>query len=227
MRLLLIEDHRDIAGVIFDYFEALNYQLDYAADGQQGLHLASNNRYDIILLDVMLPRIDGITLCKTLREQAVDTPILMLTARDSREDILQGFGAQADDYVVKPFDLPILHARIEALVRRKNPSAHSKALNIGELQLDLSTHSASRAGRTLNLTPTGFSILSQLAAAAPNTVSKQDLSYQLWGDEPPEGDILRNHIYQLRCELDKPFAQAMLLTVARVGYRLQNTEQAL
>ncbi|MCW8329925.1 response regulator transcription factor [Photobacterium sp. SDRW27] len=220
MKLLLIEDHQDIAGVIFDFFEIKGYTLDYASNGQQGYDLGCSNHYDLIILDVMLPRMDGFTVCQKLREHGVDTPILMLTARDTREDTLEGFGHGADDYLVKPFDLDILNARIKALTRRRSGDTATNILTFGKLELDLSSHVAKRNECQFSLNPTLFTILKLLMARAPKTVTKEELISTLWGEDEPEGNVLRSHIYQLRHQIDKPFQHAYIRTVPKVGYQL-------
>ncbi|MGF1876342.1 response regulator transcription factor [Photobacterium frigidiphilum] len=220
MKLLLIEDHKDIAGVIFDFFEIKGYTLDYANNGLHGYELASSNHYDLIILDVMLPRMDGFTVCQKLREQGIDTPILMLTARDTREDTLEGFAQGADDYLVKPFDLEILEARIKSLTRRRIGNTATKALKFGELTLDLNTHIVSRNDCQFSLNPTLFTILKLMMVRAPNVVAKDELISALWGDDEPEGNVLRSHIYQLRSQIDKPFKHAYINTVPKVGYQL-------
>lgn len=224
MRLLLIEDHKDIAGIIFDFLEIKNYTLDYADNGLHGYQLASDNHYDLIILDVMLPRMDGFTVCRKLREQGVDTPILMLTARDTREDTLEGFAQGADDYLVKPFDLDILEARITALTRRRAGSTACKTLTFGELELDLSTHSVSRNDCSYSLNPTLFTILKLMMVRAPNVLKRDELIAALWGDDEPEGNVLRSHIYQLRNQIDKPFKHAYINTVPKIGYQLIDKE---
>ena len=220
MKLLLVEDHQDIAGIIFDFFELKGYVLDYASNGQQGYDLAKENHYDLIILDVMLPRMDGYTVCQKLREQGIDTPILMLTARDTREDTLTGFEQGADDYLVKPFDLEILEARINALTRRRSGQTASKVLNFGQLTLDINTHSLSRGDCRFSLNPTLFTILKLLMMRAPEVVSKEEIIHTLWGEDEPEGNVLRSHIYQLRTQIDKPFSHHYLKTVPKVGYQL-------
>ncbi len=221
MRLLLIEDNRDIAGVIFDYFEALGHAMDYTADGNQGLALATENAYDLVILDIMLPGRDGYSVCRALRERQVDTPILMLTARDTTDDTLQGFGEGADDYLVKPFDLKVLQARIEAIVRRRSGGAFAKHLSFDVLTLDLGSHAVERQGHRVSLNPTCFKLLKALMQKAPELVTREELVYSVWKDEPPDGDSLRNHIYQLRNLIDRPFTSSMLVTVPKTGYRLQ------
>ncbi|WP_062268470.1 response regulator transcription factor [Endozoicomonas arenosclerae] len=223
MRVLLVEDSREIAGVILDYFESTGHEVDYAADGKNGLSLACENTYDIIILDVMLPGMDGFRVCRELRTSGVSTPVLMLTARDTTDDTLQGFSEGADDYLIKPFDLKILDARVNALVRRSSPSVFKKQLIYGGLSLDVASHSAIREGQPIGLNPTCFKILKILMDKAPEVVTRDELIYAIWRDDPPEGDTLRNHIYQLRTSVDKPFEQALILTVPKVGYRLKGS----
>lgn len=220
MKLLLIEDHKDIAGVIFDYFEIKGYTLDYANNGQQGLALCSEHHYDVIILDIMLPKINGLDLCKSLREDGIDTPVLMLTARDNQQDVLDGFDHGADDYLIKPFDLRILEARVQALYRRKEGHVAAKSLVFQDLILDLKNCVAKRNGVILPLNQTQFKILKILMMNAPNLVSRDDIVSTIWPDEAPEGDLLRSHIYQLRGLIDKPFTEYYLRTVPKKGYRL-------
>jgi len=224
MKLLLIEDHQDIAGVIFDFFEIKNYTLDHANNGQHGYELASSNHYDLIILDIMLPRMDGFTVCKKLREQGIDTPILMLTARDTREDTLQGFAQGADDYLVKPFDLEILEARVKSLTRRRSGTTACSKLTFGDLQLDLKTHIVTRNDCQYSLNPSLFNILKLLMLRAPNIVKRDEIISALWGDDEPEGNVLRSHIYQLRSQIDKPFKHAYINTLPKVGYQLIDKE---
>lgn len=220
MKLLLVEDHQDIAGVIFDFFEIKGYTLDYTSDGKQGYELAKNEYYDLIILDVMLPRMDGFTVCKSLREEGIDTPILMLTARDTREDTLEGFDQGADDYLVKPFDLEILEARIKALLRRKSGMQATSKLKFEQLELDITSHTLVRQGLEFSLNPTQFTIMKQLMLNAPKIVQKEAIIQALWGDDEPEKDVLRSHMYQLRNLIDKPFKHAYIKTVPKVGYQL-------
>lgn len=225
MKLLLVEDHQDIAGVIFDYFEMKGYTLDYANNGQQGYNLGCNNYYDLIILDVMLPRMDGYTVCQKLREHGIDTPILMLTARDSREDTLAGFSQGADDYLVKPFDLEILEARLKALTRRRSGNTANKILTFDKLHLNLNDHTLSRNDCCFPLNPTLFNIMKLLMLRAPKVVPKEEVIATIWGDDEPESNILRSHIYQLRTQIDKPFKHAYLKTIPKVGYQLVKEEE--
>jgi len=220
-RVLLIEDNREIAGVLFDYFECIGMELDYADNGELGLQLALDNEFDIIILDLMLPRMDGLTVCNQLRERGNTTPILMLTALDSREDMLKGFDHGADDYLTKPFDLDILEARMRALIRRYRGTVASTKLQFSELSIDQKTRQAYRQDKLLALNPTTYTILEMLCQKAPQVVTREEISYKLWQEDEPNNDVLRSHIYQLRNQLDKPFAHQMLITVPKVGFRLE------
>ncbi|TYL47620.1 response regulator transcription factor [Marinomonas sp. IMCC 4694] len=220
MKLLLVEDHKDIAGVIFDYFEIKGYVLDYANNGIQGYELAKSGHYDAIILDVMLPKMDGLSVCKSLREVGIDTPILMLTARDTKDDILSGFTHFADDYLVKPFDLDILDSRLQALVRRHKGCVANRTLTYATLSLDMNTRMLFRDGDVCALNPSQFTILKCLIQKAPNVVSRNEICDALWQDEEPDSKVLRSHIYQLRRLIDRPFDHAYLKTVSKVGYRL-------
>ena len=213
MKLLLVEDNQDIAGIISDFFEIKGYVLDYASDGQQGYELARKEHFDLIILDVMLPKMDGLTVCNRLREEGIDTPILMLTARDTTEDTLLG-------YLIKPFDLDILDARINALVRRTSGKQAKTELQFEELLLDLTSNTLSRQGLTFSLNPTQFIIIKNLLLSAPKIVDKDAITYELWGDDEPEKDVLRSHIYQLRNLIDKPFTHKYLKTIPKIGYQL-------
>ena len=221
MKILLVEDHQEIAGIIFDFFEIKGFQLDYARDGLQGFELASSNHYDVIILDVMLPHLDGLSVCQKLRKHGIDTPILMLTARDSNNDILDGFEHGADDYLVKPFDLNILAARLNALYKRKSGNAATKAITFSNLTLDLASRTLRRNECTFQLNQTLFTIMKTLMLRAPDIASRDEIINQVWQDDSPEDDVLRHHIYQLRSQIDKPFKHAYIHTIPKVGYQLK------
>ncbi|XYI02234.1 response regulator transcription factor [Sorangium sp. So ce1128] len=223
LRVLVVEDHRDIAANIADFLEARGHLADFAYDGVSGMHLALTRELDAIVLDIMLPGMDGYTFCRKLREDAKrDTPVLMLTARDAVGDRLQGFRAGTDDYLIKPFSLEELEARLLALFRRCRPS-RGALLRVGDLELDLGTRAVRRAGRAIDLNPTSFRILTELMQASPNAVTRERLEVALWGDAPPASDALRSQIYLLRQAIDRPFApfaRPLLVTLHGVGYRL-------
>lgn len=224
MNLLLIEDHKDIAEIIFEYFDLKGYSLDYANNGKQGLELATKNHYDVVILDIMLPKMDGLNVCRKLRQQGFDTPVLMLTARDHKTDILDGFENRADDYLIKPFDLNILEARVNALHRRKSGSVSNKIISFGELSLDLANQIATREEKQFALNQTQFVILKLLMSNAPNLVNREELITAIWPEDEPDGDILRSHIYQLRNLIDKPFKQPYIQTVPKRGYQLDKRD---
>lgn len=220
MKLLLIEDHKPIADIIFEYFEMKGYTLDYAADGRQGLSLSVKDHYDVIILDIMLPHMDGLTVCRKLREAGVNTPVLMLTARDQNEDILAGYEHGTDGYLVKPFDLKVLEARVNALHRRHVGSMANSRLCFGVMTLDLASRTLHREGLAIELNNTLFTVMKILMIRAPGVATREELINEIWGDDEPEGDVLRSHIYLLRTQIDKPFDFSYVKTVPKVGYQL-------
>ena len=226
MKILLVEDSKDIAEVIFDFFELQHHELDYAMNGFQGYELSKSGHYDVIILDVMLPGISGLEVCRKLRQEGFDTPILMLTARDTNQDILNGFEAGADDYLVKPFDLNILSARVNALYRRHTGSS-KKELRFGDLVLDTATYSLNRKDCVFQLNQTLFRVIKLLMLRAPAMVTRQEIESEIWGDDPPDSDILRSHIYQLRNKIDKPFKHHYIKTIPKIGYQLVNEQERL
>ncbi|WP_221252588.1 response regulator transcription factor [Desulfuromonas versatilis] len=222
MRLLIIEDNPDIVENLTDFLESKGYILDFAMDGIGGLHLALTQDYDVIVLDLMLPGMDGITLCQKLRQEAdKQVPVIMLTARDTLDDKLLGFESGADDYLVKPFALKELEVRIKALAKRR--AVENKVLSIADLRMDLGTFEVYRQGKKIDLNNTCVAILKLLMESSPNVVSRKELEYNLWGDMPPGSDVLRSHMYTLRKQIDKPFGHALIETVHGIGFRLKET----
>jgi DNA-binding response OmpR family regulator len=227
MRILVVEDHRDIAENIGDYLGPKGHEIDYAADGVTGLHLAVTNSYDVIVLDLMLPALDGLALCRKLREEAKrDTPVLMLTARDQLDDKVEGFRAGADDYLVKPFALKELEIRLEALRRRGTSAVTSRALKVGDLEFDPDTQVVKRGGKRLELNPSLRRLLGVLMTHTNRVVRRDELEATLWGEDRPDADVLRAHIYALRSIIDKPFERKLLHTVHGTGYRLSDADDA-
>jgi DNA-binding response OmpR family regulator len=221
MRLLVIEDNRNLVANLFDYFEPRGHALDAAPDGVTGLHLATTQVFDAVLLDWMLPRMDGREVLRRLRsEHGSIVPVIMLTARDELPDKIDGFRTGADDYLTKPFAMQELEVRLEALLARANGRNRRRVLQVADLTLDLSTLEATRAGQPLHLYPACRKLLEVLMQASPAAVTRQRLEYALWGDEPPDGDMLRSHIYELRRSVDGPFQTKLIQTLPRVGYRL-------
>jgi DNA-binding response OmpR family regulator len=227
MRILLVEDNRDILANLADYLELKGYSVDCAQDGLSGLHLATSGHYDLLVLDVMLPGLDGYSLCRRLREEARSSvPVIMLTARDQLDDRLQGFQSGADDYLIKPFALSELAARIEAVLRRSQGAAR-RLLQVADLNYDLDTLEVSRAGRRLKLNPLGLKLLALLMQKSPHVLRRDALEEALWGDDCPDSDSLRSHIHQLRQVIDKPFPRPLLQTVHGVGYRLAESADGI
>lgn len=220
LHILLIEDEPSIAKNIAQYMEHQGHVLDFAISGDHGLELALNAYYDVVILDLNLPNMDGLTVCQTIRQEADrHIPILMLTARDSIDDKVSGFNTGTDDYLTKPFSLQELEVRCLALSKRHLLQSHDK-IELGPIVVDRKSRTVCRDGQALALSAMGFKILSILVQAHPQVVSRSQLTQQLWGDAPTESDALRSHIYQLRAIVDKPFAKPLIKTVFGAGFAL-------
>lgn len=221
LRVLLIEDQADLAANVIEYLEQLGHSVDYADDGEAGLALALASRFDVIVLDVMLPRMNGLEVCRRIRAESTrQMPVLMLTARDALPDKIAGFESGADDYLTKPFAMAELLARCHALARRQELHRTS-TIQIGTLSVNVSTRAVERGGTPLRLAPKQFEILRALAEAFPEPVSRSEILERLWGPDWPDSDALRSHIYALRQELDRPPFPPMLRTLHGVGFRLE------
>ncbi|GAB2692107.1 cationic peptide response regulator transcription factor CprR [Aliiglaciecola aliphaticivorans] len=223
MNVLLVEDDIDLATTIVDYLEIEAIECDHASNGLMGLNLIESNSYQMIILDINMPKMDGLTLCSTLREKGMDIPILMLTARDSLENKLQGFAAGSDDYLVKPFAMKELVARVQVLAKRR--SGEAKKLSAGDLSLDLTQHKANLKQTTLKLSPMAFKLLEVLVRACPQTVSRQQLIQQVWGDEQPDSNSLKVHVHHLRKQLDVEQSNVKLETVSGVGFAIKVSQE--
>ena len=220
MHTLLVEDNVSLAQTVIAYFDLEGIDCDYASTGSQGLELALSNDYQAILLDINLPRMNGLEVCEFLRNRGVDIPVLMLTARDSLADKLAGFDAGTDDYLVKPFELIELAARVKALAKRR--SLLAQQLEVGPLQMDLSLKTACRHGQTLTLTPTCWTLLEILMRESPNVVSREKLQNAIWrGSDLPDSNALKVHLYKLRQQVDKPFSTKLIQTVSGHGFAIR------
>lgn len=222
MHVLVIEDNRVMAENICRFLRARGHTTEHAPDGPSGLDRALSHTHEVIVLDLMLPGLDGLALCQRLREEArTRTPVLMLTARDSLNDKLDGFAAGGDDYLVKPFSLFELEARLQALVRRSEaPAGHPKRLQVADLEFDTDTQTVTRAGRPIKLRPTTRKILALLMRESHRVVSRAEIERHIWGGNPPEGDVLRVHMYAIRSAIDRPFQDKLLHNIYGTGYRI-------
>ena len=220
MRILVIEDHRDIHDNLVEFLQLRGHSVEGALDGLTGLHLAASRRYDAILLDIMLPGIDGNQICQSLREHSrSDVAIVMLSARDELDDRLTGFKVGADDYIVKPFAMSEVLARIHAVVARRQ-SRNSRVLVVGDLRFDLDTLEVTRGDIVLQLKPTSRKLLELLMQKSPGVVKRTELEARIWGREAAQRENLRSNIHILRGVIDKGFDSPLLHTVHGLGYQL-------
>jgi DNA-binding response OmpR family regulator len=221
MRILIIEDDRSISTNLYDFLTARGHAVDAAADGVTGLHLAITEPFDSIVLDIGLPGMDGIKVCSKLRNDAqVDTPVLMLTARDTLEDKLRGFDCGADDYLVKPFALKEIEARLNALHKRSARRVTAKVLVAGDLTLDPRTLSIRFVGADVKLPPKCIKLLELLMSEPGRVFSRSDLEHAVWGDAQETSDTLRSHMHLLRRALAEGGHYDPIETVHGLGYRL-------
>ena len=222
LSILIIEDNAQLAANIYDYLEACGHSLDAAPDGVSGLNLAATKEYDVIVLDWNLPRMDGLSVLRRLRTDEKKTvPVIMLTARDQLADKIDGFESGVDDYLVKPVALPELEIRLRSLVARLRQSiAPDHVLAVGDLSFDLRTMEVARGGRQVQLSRTSRHLLELLMRESPKVIARQRLEQVAWGEETPEIDLLRSHMYVLRRAIDQGSERKLLHTVSGVGYRL-------
>jgi len=225
-RILIIEDDISILNVLKDVLVFKSYEVLTSADGESGYKAAVEKSPDLIILDIMLPKMDGFTLCKKLRDEGNMTPVLMLTAKGEEPDKVQGLDLGADDYVTKPFSLPELLARIRALLRRRQGQETEKtppdSIKLGDVVLDFNKYEAAKRGQPLSLSPKEFGVLRYLAARAGDVVTRDELLDEVWGYEKfPTTRTVDNHIAQLRTKIEEdPARPRYLLTVHGVGYKL-------
>ena len=225
MFVLVIEDNPDLVANLYDFLEPLGYVVDAAYDARSGLRFAAEKKFDAIILDLMLPGMDGLDLCRRLRETGDDTPILMLTARDTLDDKLQGFASGADDYLVKPFAMQELDARLRALVKRARGEHSREPIRVADLEFDPVTLRVTRAGQPVVLPPIPLKILEMLMRQSPRVVPRREIERRIWGNVRPDSDALRVHISVLRAAIDRPFPEALLRTVHGIGYQLAEPDE--
>ncbi|OEF33745.1 response regulator transcription factor [Vibrio splendidus] len=223
LQLLLVEDDLDLATAVIDYLDLEDIQCDHAANGLAGLNLIETNRYDAVILDLNLPKMNGLQVCENLRAQGIDTPVLMLTARDTLDDKLTGFSKGADDYLIKPFAMEELIVRAQVLAKRR--SGQVSRLSVSDLEIDLNQHQAYRANSPLKLSPTALKILEVLMRSSPNPVSRETIMQGVWGDDQPDSNSLKVHIFNLRKQVDAEQDNKLLHTIAGKGFAIKELRQ--
>lgn len=223
LQCLLVEDDLDLATAVIDYLALEGIECDHAANGVAGLSLIQNQRYDVVILDLNLPKMDGLEVCAKLRASGLDVPVLMLTARDTLDDKLGGFSAGADDYLIKPFAMEELIVRAQVLSRRR--SGQVTLLSAEGVELDLTTQTATCDGQEMKLTPIGYKLLETLLRASPNSVSRDKLVQSVWGDEQPDSNSLKVHMYHLRKAVDGQSGVKRIQTLVGRGFALKREER--
>ncbi|WP_438970458.1 response regulator transcription factor [Methylophaga sp.] len=219
--VLIVEDHQDLAANIGDFLEAGGMTVDFAADGLTALQLCHQHNFDAIVLDIMMPGIDGYEVCQRIRnELQQDMPIIMLTARDTLDDKLTGFDQGADDYLLKPFEMKELEARLISHIRRHRGDMDTKSLQIADMVFDPKTMRVTRSGEAIKLSPIMMQILRILMRESPNLVTREKIEAEIWGEDTPDSDTLRSHLYNLRKLIDKPYQKHLLHTIPGIGYKL-------
>lgn len=225
MRILLIEDNPDLAGNLSDFFEVRQHSVDVVHNGLSGLRFGLEKDYDVIVLDLMLPGMDGLEVCARLRAAGRAIPVLMLTARDTLANKLDGFASGTDDYLVKPFAMPELEARLIALAKRGRGEAAHAQLNVADLVFDPQSLRLERGGRRIALAPIPLRILEVLLRRSPAVVRREEIEHAIWADDPPDSDALRAHIHALRSAIDRGETVALLRTVRGIGYQIAGPDE--
>ena len=225
MRLLVLEDDGKIADFMVKGLSAAGFAVDHAADGVQGLHLALTQPYDAAVIDIMLPKLDGLRVIETLRRHHIQTPVIIVSARDSVDDRVRGLQRGSDDYLTKPFAFTELLARIQALIRRATGAAEPTRLTVGDLTMDLVTRRVVRAGTPIDLQPREFSLLEYLMRNAGRPVSKTMIMEHVWDYHfDPQTNVVEARISRLRNKVDRGFDKRMIQTLRGVGYVLNTAD---
>jgi two-component system OmpR family response regulator len=222
MRLLLVEDDEKIASFIIKGFRAEGFAVDHAGDGENGLHLALTEPYDAAIIDIMLPKLDGLELIRQMRREKIKTPVIVLSARGAVDDRVKGLQTGGDDYLTKPFAFSELLARVQALIRRSTHVSEPTKLVAGEITMNLIAREVVRAGQKIDLQPLEFSLLEYLMRNAGRVVSKTMIMEHVWDYYfDPQTNVVESRIYKLREKIDKGFSSRMIHTVRGVGYVLK------
>lgn len=222
MRILLIEDEKRLSKIIKKGLEEQRFAVDCAFDGEEGLYFAKEETYDLIILDVMLPLIDGVSICQKLRQKKITTPILMLTAKSKLDDKIAGLNSGADDYLTKPFEFAELKARIQALIRRSYRQTTS-IIKIDDLEIDPIKHKVKRSGKKIKLTPKEFAILEFLGRRANEVVTRTQITEHTWDyNFDSLSNIIDVFIATLRKKIDKDYKTKLIHTIRGIGYKISN-----
>lgn len=225
MRLLLVEDDLKIAQFVSQGLREAGFAVDHVPNGEDGLHMAVNEPYDVAVMDIMLPRIDGLTVIEEMRKQSVNIPVLILSARRSVDDRVKGLQTGGDDYLTKPFAFSELLARVQALIRRANGVANPSKLTVGDLTLDLQTRKVKRAGQKIDIQPLEFSLLEYLMRNAGQVVSKTMIMEHVWDyNFNPQTNVVEARMCRLRDKVDRDFEPKLIHTIRGVGYVLKADE---
>ena len=222
MRLLLVEDDLKIASFIMRGLKEAGFSVDHVADGEEGLQLALHEPYAVAIIDIMLPKLDGLSLIEVLRRQKINTPVLILSAKRSVDDRVKGLQTGGDDYLIKPFAFPELLARVQALIRRVNGSTEPTSLKFGDLSLDLLRREVHRSGKRIDLQPREFALLEYLMRNAERVVSKTMILEHIWSYQfDPQTNVVDVLVSRLRSKVDKDFPEKIIHTIRGIGYVLK------
>lgn len=216
LQILMIEDNVELAETTMELFELEGLSCDLATTGIAGIKLMEANRYDVLVLDVNLPRMSGLKVCQTLREQGNDIPIIMLTALNSLDNKISGFNSGADDYLTKPFAFQELLMRVRVLSRRR--SGETNVIKVKDLSMNIGERRVMRSERIIKLSPTGYKLLEVLLRSAPNPVSREQLVQRVWGEEQPNTNSLKVHMFKLRKALDDGYEEKLIHTINHYGF---------
>ena len=222
MRILLVEDDAKIASFVEKGLKAAGFAVDLAAEGETGLHLALTEPYDAAIIDIMLPKLDGLSLIQKMRQDNIQTPVIILSAKGSVDDRVKGLHSGSDDYLTKPFSFSELLARVQALIRRSSGALEPTRLNVGDVNMNLITREVHRSGKKIDLQPLEFSLLEYLLRNAGRVVSKTMIMEHVWNYYfDPQTNVVESRIYRLREKIDKDFTSKLIHTVRGVGYVLK------
>jgi len=226
MRILLVEDDQKTAGFIVRGLKEAGYAIDHADDGEEGLMIAAMNPYDVAIVDIMLPKIDGLTLIEKMRKKQINTPVLILSAKRTVEDRVKGLQKGGDDYLTKPFSFSELLARTQALIRRSHATTTPSTLTAGDLTLDLLKHEVNRADQKIELQPREFSLLEYLMYNKERIVSKTMILEHIWDYSfDPQTNVVDVLVCRLRNKVDRDFSEKLIHTIRSVGYVIKDPPQ--